>query len=278
MNAYPPMPPLCREHQRLWKRWLNSTHEYEPFLHATDIRRATSSGCREIGFKSGRVHHMVSKQEFWAFQILDWSPRVLSIKEQYPIDPEITWRICCENGLEHSRLGDGLTVTTIDFYLAVMEGQKIVHKAIDVKMSEKLQDKEVLRKLEITRIWCEQESIRHRFWTERDIDLTLANNIKDMRDSLNIEEFNISKLQIESVRIFLDSRLNSGSPLSDLGLQSDKTMGLEAGTSLRIAKHLIMKGTWQYDLRHKFDPANPVTTQHITTTTKTYEGAASTAA
>jgi hypothetical protein len=258
------MPPLCDEHLWYLDRYLDFKGEYRPFLDATDIQRSISSGCREYGFKHDRVHHMLSKLERDVFLILDAIRRISCIKEQYPLDPRETWKICCKDNLEHPNLSGKLTVVTIDFFVTLMENGKIVYVGIDIKPSDELQKPDVLRKLEISRRWCVERGFRHWIWTEKEINGTLATNIKEMRDSLKISEFRVNQIQIDAVNSYVTPRLGEENTLSQICLECDNQMGFDKGTSLRIAKYLIVRDIWLYDMTYPFDPSKAATNQYIT--------------
>lgn len=59
---------------------------YKPWLHIQDI---PSQGlCSRVkGWKTGRVHHLLSEMETSYFYVLEWSTKVLDIREQFPLLP-----------------------------------------------------------------------------------------------------------------------------------------------------------------------------------------------
>ena len=51
------------------------------------------------GWKSGRVHHLLSLLELRWFYVLDWNLEVIDVREQYPLLPlEETLAIAADRG------------------------------------------------------------------------------------------------------------------------------------------------------------------------------------
>lgn len=264
-QPYPEMPPLSPEYERLWMRHLRNKREYETFLRVSDIKGSISNGFRAKGIKSGRQHHMMSKLEFWYFLILDCSPSVVEIREQYPSDPEITWRIAHDLGYKHNHLADGITIGSVDFLITVMEDGKLVHKARDVKPWEILDDDDRTRqKLEITRRYYAKDNIHYGLVTDRKINTVLADNIFVLRGAHDLESFNIPDIQATAVREVLEPRLGEKRDLSTMALECDSTLRLPPGTSIKVVHQLVLTGGWFFDLRRKFDSNKPETNTLIT--------------
>src|ERR1041384_925751 len=75
--------------------------EYKPWLHIQDV---PSRGlvARILGWKTRRVHHLLSLFEQLYFYTLEWSSIVTDIREQYPLLPlEETLSIARDCGISH---------------------------------------------------------------------------------------------------------------------------------------------------------------------------------
>ena len=59
--------------------------QYVPFLTVRDLSSRGNS-TRIKGWKSGRVHQVLSNLELSFFYELEWSETVLDINEQFPLD------------------------------------------------------------------------------------------------------------------------------------------------------------------------------------------------
>ncbi len=75
---------------------------YKPWL---TVRDEPSSGRshRPNGLKTGRVHHLLSDIERDLFFLFDWPESVTDIREQFPLDRQITQRIADQLGIRHPR-------------------------------------------------------------------------------------------------------------------------------------------------------------------------------
>lgn len=66
-----------------------SGSDYKPWLEVTDFSSRGRSR-RVHGLKTGRVHHLFSDVEYDVFLVSEWSQSVVDIREQYPLDRELT--------------------------------------------------------------------------------------------------------------------------------------------------------------------------------------------
>src|SRR5262245_6874782 len=74
---------------------------YKPWLYIQDVP-SRGLACRTKGWKTGRVHHFLSRLELFYFYMLEWSPVVLDVREQYPLLPlQETLSIAASCGIRH---------------------------------------------------------------------------------------------------------------------------------------------------------------------------------
>ena len=64
---------------------------YTPFLYTREVP-SFDKATRSKGWKSKRVHHVLSKLESDYVYVLEWSKFVVDIREQYPLPLEGTQR------------------------------------------------------------------------------------------------------------------------------------------------------------------------------------------
>src|ERR1700759_2350121 len=99
--------------------------KYKPWLTVHDV---PSSGLsqRLVGRKSGRLHHVLSDGEANAFLEFDWDDDVLDIREQYPLDRNLTRPVAGEMSVTHPRDQNTSTdiVMTTDFMLDLKAGDE----------------------------------------------------------------------------------------------------------------------------------------------------------
>jgi TnsA endonuclease N terminal len=111
---------------------------------------------------TGRIHHLLSDLERDTFFLFDWRESVCDIREQFPLDREVTLRIADQLGVRHPRdpISDTPIIMTTDLLIDTMRGSRVAMLARAVKPEDELDKSRVLEKLEIER----------RYWTEQGID------------------------------------------------------------------------------------------------------------
>lgn len=140
---------------------------YKPWICIQDFpSRGTVT--RISGYKTGRVHHFMSRYETAFFYLLEWSDSVLDIREQYPLlNLELAVQIANESGIRYPRDNESNFpyVLTCDFMISTEAGLK----ARTVKQSAELNRVRTLEKLEIERNYWRTMGIDWKVVTESEI-------------------------------------------------------------------------------------------------------------
>jgi hypothetical protein len=92
-----------RQQRRREGRGLGRGKDYKPELRIQDVA-SIGLATRILGWKTGRIHHLMSKMECLFFYIVDWPPSVMDIREQFPLDPDETLAIARANAENFSVL------------------------------------------------------------------------------------------------------------------------------------------------------------------------------
>lgn len=232
--------------------------KYKPWLHIQDV---PSKGLvtRIKGWKTGRVHHLLSTIELLYFYLLVWSLDVFDIREQYPLLPmEETLAIAQTCGIRHPI--DPHTkhpiVMTTDFVNTIRRDMKDVDQARTLKYKEALSSKRTLEKLEIERRYWERRKVDWKIVTEDDIPTVLGRNVEWFHQYRNLDDFSL--LHEFSVRQIISTLTQGVSdqnlPLRNITLQTDDRLGLDPGTSLSIVRHLLANRRWQIDMNKPINP------------------------
>lgn len=237
--------------------------EYNPWLHIQDVG---SKGLvsRIKGWKAGRVHHLLSQQELRYFYVLEWSPSVTDIREQYPLLPlEETFDIARRLDIRHPT--DPATkqpiVMTTDFLVTIRLGDSEVDQARTVKCEKDLLSKRVLEKLEIERRYWESRGVDWKIVTEKQIPVELARNIEWVHQYRDLEDFaTLPAAEAEQVISTLTKsvRMGGSMPLRSITLQMDDRLGLEPGTSLSLVRHLLACRRWRVDMTKTINACAPL--------------------
>lgn len=233
--------------------------EYQPWLRIQDV---PSQGLvhRIKGWKTGRVHHLLSKLELAYFLILEWSPHVVDIREQYPLLPLAETVALAETcGVRHPSdpVSQVPVVMTTDFLVTLAGKQGPVEQARSIKPVAALAKQRTREKLEIERRYWSLRRVDWGIVTEREIPRTLANNLELLRSYWDLSgRLALEERQLKAVEVILATYLMKPDlPLREAAARCDQRLELEAGTSLTAAYHLLATRQWQTDLNHPLDPA-----------------------
>ena len=232
---------------------------YQPWLRIQDV---PSQGLvhRIKGWKTGRVHHLLSKLELAYFLILEWSPQVVDIREQYPLLPLAeTVTLAEQCGVRHPTdpRSKAPIVMTTDF-LVILSGQRWpVEQARTVKPVTALANQRTREKLEIERRYWARRQVDWGIVTEREIPQVLANNLELLRSYRDLSgRLTLAEAQLKAVEVIVAAYImNMDVPLREAAARCDQRLDLEAGTSLTVAYHLLATRQWQTDLNRPLDPA-----------------------
>lgn len=235
--------------------------EYQPWLRIQDV---PSQGLvhRIKGWKTGRVHHLLSRLELSYFLILDWSLQVMDIREQYPLLPLMeTLALAEQCGVRHPTdpRSKAPIVMTTDFLVILQGARWPVEQARTVKPVAALLSQRTQEKLEIERRYWARRQVDWGIVTEREIPQVLANNLELLRSYRDLNHrSDLDETQVQAVETVLAGYMMSGEvPLREAATRCDRCLGLEPGMSLTVAYHLLATRQWQTDLNERLDPARP---------------------
>lgn len=238
------------------KRGQGIGEDYKPWLTAKDV----PSGGRKhrvLGNIVNRVHELFSDLEYDVFCTCEFSSNVIDIREQFKLEQEDTLRIAHDLGIVHPK--DPHTqvdiVMTTDFVLTLEDNGNIITIARAVKPFVELADFRVLEKLEIERRYWEEQNVDWDIITEKQINRTLISNISKVRSCYHIERTDMfshmSETSITRIKNELISLLIGNVKIRDVCNSFDDKHGLEPGSSLGLAKHLIATKCISCDMQNE---------------------------
>lgn len=237
---------------------------YLPWITVRDISSLGLS-TRTKGWKTGRTHHVLSNLELQYLYCLEWSSRVTDIREQYPLPLEDTLYIAEQAGIKHPRHPQTRSpvVMTTDFLVTCERQGMPQDEARAVKPARGLASRRTLEKLEIERLYWTERRIDWGLVTESECDRILALNITllhGLRESPVGTSLNADELA-DAAHLLTRETLHVDAPLRRLTSQCDRQLGLEPGTSLAIAYHLIATRQWRIDMYTPIDPTQRMVLQ-----------------
>lgn len=225
------------------------------------VREFSSRGYRTVTWSAKflRKIHLFSMLEWWVFLLLEWDQAVISLKEQLPLDRDITRELAPTLGIKrHPRVGKVDVVMTTDFLVVMRSPQGDRKVAIAVKWLKDLRKRRVIEKLEIERAYHAAHDTEFKIMTERDISRVLVNNLDFVRHMLRPG----SMLDIPAASMVAADTVMR----PHLGLKTwscmcedcDKTLDLKPGTAARIARYLIATNAWPVDLTQPITAGKPL--------------------
>jgi hypothetical protein len=230
---------------------------YKPLLLIQDVASIGLS-TRIKGWHTDRIHHFLSKLEFMFFLTLEWSTTVVDIREQFPLDREVTMEIAKQLGIKHPT--DPKTkvpiVMTTDFVITIPKDDDLMEVARTVKYEKDLGYTRVLEKLEIERVYHQIKKTDWGIVTEHEIDPGITESVKWIHPYRDLESLQpLSADMIKRITVVLTQRvLERQKPLRDITNECDDLLSLEPGSSLLVVRHLIATRVWQIDMTKLVNP------------------------
>lgn len=252
----------------LIKRWKKEGRgqghgkDYKPWYTAKQIPSHGKTH-RPRGIKTGREHLLLSDWEYFYFLLVDWTTLVADIREQFPLlDIDETVEIATELGVEHPiEPNTGLLkVITTDFFLDFHDNSEL---AVSFKPYKKITEREI-EKMEIERVYWQRRGIAWELITDKDVPVVYAKNIDYVHSTFNLDDYGITEGMIKRARILMDSKISKRNlGLSDITEEVDDRLGLNPGTTLTIARHLIITKKWVVNMNNPINVNEPLDIIHI---------------
>lgn len=227
---------------------------YTPWILVTDFSSAGRSR-RVWSHKTKRTHQLFSDVEYDIFLALEWSREVKDIREQYPLDREITQELARELRIKHPHYpGTQVpSVMTVDFLVTKIGTDGPYHVGLNAKRDEEAEDPRSLEKLEIQRSYFELMEYQHHLVYHSQIPKQKVSNIDWIRSAL------VKDGEVEARPGFFDAltlrmsaeigtNLDTKQLLKEYCAGFDGRHGVETGTGLRVARMLMEDRTIGVDL------------------------------
>lgn len=234
--------------------------EYLPWLTVYEVpSRGRSTKIR--GWKTKREHHLFSDNELRYFFILEWSPRVTDIREQFPLLPvEEVQEIAHSKGINYPvdrKTREPLVMTT-DFRITLNDGTEVLRS---VKPRDELNSKRTIEKLEIERAFWATKGLDWGIVTEMQIPEEFAENVAWVHKARYLDGIDyMGQEMLFSVERALRRLISQDKtmPLALAANQVDIKLGLDEGLSLFIVKYLIANNFWNVDMYSRVNPGRPL--------------------
>lgn len=250
-------------------RGKGAAEHYLPWIMVHDISSRGRSR-RVMGVKVRRPHHLLSDLEWQTFLHLEHCPSVVDIREQFPLDRDITRELAAVLGIHHPCYpGTHVPVVmTTDFLATRIIDGKQVFEAFDVKDDEAAEDDRVLAKLQLHRAYFEGMGMAHRLVFRSSISKNIARNLEWARQALcKPGEEEAYEGLLEEVARRIDSEFGAYSKrsltLADYCADFDFRHGYGRGTALRAAGQMIYVGRLRANLSNRDLHACPLSSLYL---------------
>lgn len=236
---------------------------YKPWLKVQDFSSiGRSSRAKSVLFD--RIHHVFSKLELEVLFVLECLPGVWDIREQYPLPRRDTIQLAQELGFRHPIYPGTYvpTVMTTDFLVTCRTELQERHYAYAVKYATQASKPRPGQKLKLEAAYWQHlpKAVPHLVVTDKVILSSLVKNAQFVRPHRHLESlYPLNATQIEMVKEQLTPGvLKNHHSLAFLCSQSDKRLGIHAGSSLKVARYLMGNHVWPLDWSRFFNPRLPL--------------------
>ncbi|MEA5498337.1 TnsA endonuclease C-terminal domain-containing protein [Limnoraphis robusta Tam1] len=221
---------------------------YVPWIKVQDFPSEGRSH-RIPGWKTGRVHHLLSDQEKRTFFLFEWSDIVIDIREQYPLaDLDLALKIADEMNFKYPEDPQHHIpyILSTDFMITIERDGKPVQVARTVKLSKDLEKKSVVEKLELERRYYEALNIDWGIITEKGISRMFASNVEWIHPNYHLEPTgNADLVELRRIANILKDQLSraaaENTPITKITTDLDREMNLDPGIALYLFKHLVAR-------------------------------------
>lgn len=227
---------------------------YRPWIKVSDIS-SNGRSRRAWSPKTGRTHHLLSDVEYHLFLALEWARDVIDIREQYPIDRDITLEIARTSGIKHPFYPGAHvpTVMTVDFMVTRVRNGQEFEEAFDAKRTEDAGNELAIGKLELMRRVMVEAGIQHHVVFHTDLPTQKIQNLDWLRTSC-VQDNETEpwpgfwSSMADRMARELTSIPNGRQTLADYCAAFDERHGLQPGTGLRASRILMYDRSIQIDL------------------------------
>lgn len=226
---------------------------YRPWIEVGDFSSRGDSR-RVFSRLTNRTHHLLSGIEFDFFVLAEFTPGIVDIREQYPLERDQTLSIAAAMGIKHPQYPSTNVdaVMTCDFLVTRERNGRQTHEVFNCKSIDEANDARSLEKLEIQRRYFDERDIPHFIVFDTMLPATKIRNIQWIRDG------GLSEDEIEphpgyytdhSQRLLHDIVQHRRQvSLQDYTERYDERTGALPGTGLRVVRMLLAERLLVTDL------------------------------
>ena len=210
---------------------------------------------RILGRTTGRIHHLLSRNEEYYFYLLDTDPDVLDIQEQFWLRMTETLEIASRFNIRHPHKGRFPSPISTDFLITRRDG---LH-ARTVKQAKELENLRVREKFSIEYHSWKEKGIDWKIVTEEEINRDRARNLQWLYTGPALTELipeeNVRK---EAGTLTLDLINEQQFKFSDIIEIVEEGLNLIHGSAICLFKELVLSDCIHLNLDRPLNFMNPL--------------------
>ena len=228
---------------------------YMAWVYITDLYSRGRSH-QLYSHRTGREHQLLSDGERDTFVFLEWLRENIDIREQYPLDRDITLEVAHEIGVRHPYYPRTHvpTVMTLDFLVTKINDGEESTRAFSVKTQDELNYPDVVERQELERSTCLHMGLPYNIIIKERLPQAKLRNLLWIRDAqLDRDAFepHMDFYEDHKARMARDiaARRFHGS-LVDYCTNYDRRFSVDGGTGMRVARMLLATRALTMDLNN----------------------------
>lgn len=222
-----------KDEKKLKTRGIGSRSDYLPFIKIHELSSRGES-YRIFGRHSSRPHHLLSRLELSAFLVFDRFHLTYDIKEQFPIPVTDSLNISERLGIKHPQLRGKLKVVTTDLVVELKNQSGI---AIAVKYAADLDDLRTVEKLQIEKLYWEQQGYKWKLFTEQEITAAIKENLEWLHAANQNSNDYYSELSVEDIQLVVQRLAGTNKRLSTICAAMDDAYDCAPGFHIGVVRN-----------------------------------------
>lgn len=174
---------VSNERRRKEKRGEGEGANYDPWLKTREVP-SKGTKVKEIDYKTGRVVHLMSMMEMYFWHLFRWDDSVADIREQYPLENDLTRAIAEELRMIHPGGKDHVMTSTL--YVTYIDGSKQAFSIMSRR--DVLDDPRIVEKLFIEKIYWGLKGIEFTTLWGEDLNMIMVRNVMSAVHTYHLED------------------------------------------------------------------------------------------
>lgn len=223
---------------------------YKPFIFTRDVSSLGRSH-RVFGYKCQRMHHLFSDLELAVFFTLDWSAKVLDIREQFPLSVEHTVQIAKDLQIRHAQYKGTPQVLSSDFLVDLNTPQR-QRVALQAQYSQDFSSPNVIERLMLEKAYWDKKGVHWALVTEKEISKAALINIQWLYPAHTERDIDLKQLHHYYDLFAYEFAKYPDQYVTEIAQRIDINYEQEAGQSLYWLRQLLAKRLFLFNINNSY--------------------------